>query len=320
VRALRRLLAGPQVALLHRFHRPPYGGGNQFLLALRKELRRAGVDVGGPRIGPRTRACLLNSYNFDEHWLEALRGATCRRVHRIDGPISVYRGRDDGIDARIAAWNAELADATVLQSEYSLAAHRALGLALRAPVVIPNAVDPEIFHARGRASWDGERRFRVVATSWSDNPNKGGATLQALERQLDPSRFELTFVGRTGVAFTRVRVHAPLASEPLAALLRQQDAYVAPSIHDPCSNALLEALACGLPAAFARSGGHPEIVGQGGVGFDAPDEAAAAVEALAARYDACQAAIRVPALADVAARYAAVLGVSGPLRPGTVSG
>ena len=36
----------------------------------------------------------------------------------------------------------------------------------------------------------------------------------------------------------------------LAELLRAHDVYLAPSRDDPCSNALLEALACGLPAAY----------------------------------------------------------------------
>ena len=49
-------------------------------------------------------------------------------VHRVDGPIGAYRGFDDGTDARIAAINAELANATVLQSRYSLEKHAELGI------------------------------------------------------------------------------------------------------------------------------------------------------------------------------------------------
>ena len=67
-------------------------------------------------------------------------------VHRVDGPIGAYRGFDDGTDARIAEVNAALASATIFQSEFSLAKHRELGFELREPVVIPNAVDPAIFH------------------------------------------------------------------------------------------------------------------------------------------------------------------------------
>ena len=51
-------------------------------------------------------------------------------VHRVDGPIGVYRGFDDGTDARIAEINRELADATVAQSRFSLDAHRELGIEL----------------------------------------------------------------------------------------------------------------------------------------------------------------------------------------------
>ena len=67
-------------------------------------------------------------------------------VHRVDGPIGVYRGFDDGTDERIARLNAELAAATILQSGFSLEKHRELGIELRDPVVVPNAVDPAIFH------------------------------------------------------------------------------------------------------------------------------------------------------------------------------
>ena len=61
-------------------------------------------------------------------------------VHRVDGPVGVYRGFDDGTDRRIAAVNRKLANATILQSHYSLEKHRELGLELRDPVVIRNAV------------------------------------------------------------------------------------------------------------------------------------------------------------------------------------
>ncbi len=85
------------------------------------------------------------------------------------------------------------------------------------------------------------------------------------------------------------------------------DCYVAASIDDPCSNALRDALACGLPALFRRSGGHPELVGEGGVGFDGPDDAAAALDRLAAELDDRRDAIVVPALGEVADAYLEVL-------------
>ena len=90
-------------------------------------------------------------------------------------------------------------------------------------------------------------------------------------------------------------------------MLRAHDVYLAASRDDPCSNALLEGLACGLPAAFLRSGGHPELVGDGGVGFDAPEEVPAALDRLRGELAERRAAISVPPLAEVADRYLGVL-------------
>jgi glycosyltransferase involved in cell wall biosynthesis len=99
----------------------------------------------------------------------------------------------------------------------------------------------------------------------------------------------------------------PLPSLGVADVLRAHDVYLAPSIDDPCSNALLEALACGLPAVFRRSGGHPELVGDAGIGFDAPEEVPAALARLRDELDERRAAIRVTPLAAVADRYLDVL-------------
>jgi glycosyltransferase involved in cell wall biosynthesis len=295
------------LAVFHRFAPPPTGGGNQFLRALVGELAQRGLDVEVGRVSGRTPACLFNSDNFDERRLRRLARAGCRMVHRVDGPIGVRRGFDDGTDARIHAINRDLADATILQSRYSLDRHLALGIELRDPVVIVNGVDPAVFFPPAQRAPLSGRKVRLIAASWSDNARKGAGTVAWLESQLDRDRFELTFVGRSPVRFEHTRLVDPVASETLAALLRSHDLYVAPSLDDPCSNALLEALACGLPAAYARSGGHPELVGDAGIPFDSPEELPAVLERLAAEIDERRAAIRVPSLREVADRYLAVL-------------
>ena len=295
------------VAIFHDFHPPPYGGGNQFLLALVRELERRGLAVERNRLSGGTPACLYNSFNFDFRRLRRFARDGVRMVHRVDGPIGVYRGFDDGTDAAIARINGELADATIFQSEYSLGKHRELGLELADPVVIRNSVDPAIFSPPAtRDPLDG-RPVRVIASSWSDNPRKGADILEWLDRNLDFDVFEVTFAGRTQASLERIRVVGPLPSEALADLLRSQDVYLATSRDDPCSNALLEALACGLPAAFLRSGGHPELVGDAGIGFDSAEELPRVLARLAEELDRRRAAIRVPALSDVADRYLEVL-------------
>src|SRR5205085_6368427 len=141
----------------------------------------------------------------------------------------------------------------------------------------------------------------------ADSLRKGADVLEWLDEHLDFEEFEVTFAGRTQAQLRNIRFVGPLSSEPLADLLRAHDVFLAASRDDPCSNALLEGLACGLPAAFLRSGGHPELVGEGGIGFDDPDELPDVLARLRDELDERRGAIRVPALARVADRYLEVL-------------
>jgi glycosyltransferase involved in cell wall biosynthesis len=298
--------ARSDVAVFHEFHAPPYGGGNQFLLALIGEWRRRGLAVEVNRVSGHTPSCLYNSFNFDFRRLRRFAGDGVRMVHRVDGPIAAYRGFDDGTDARIVQINA-LADATILQSRYSLAKHEALGLELRNPVVISNTVDPTIFHPPSSFEPLDDRPLRVVTSSWSENPRKGADVLKWLDANLDLDAVHVTFAGQTRERFERIHVVSPLPSRELADVLRAHDVYLAPSIDDPCSNALLEGLACGLPAAYRRSGGHPELVGDAGVAFDAAEEVPAALARLREELSERRAAIHVTPLGTVADRYLEVL-------------
>ena len=306
-RARYRRRGRADLALFHEFAPAPTGGGHQFLRALVRELERRGLEIELNRISAGTPACLLNSFNFDFRRLRRFARSECRMVHRVDGPIGLYRGFDDGTDRRIEQINAELADATVLQSRFSLDAHRELGLELRTPVVVRNAVDPTTFHPPTNRQPLAGRKACLIAVSWSDNPNKGLDVFTWLDEHLDWERYELTFVGRARHGFRRIRVLDAVPSADLADELRRHDAYVAASRNDPCSNALLEALACGLPAAYRASGGHPELVGEAGLPFERPEELPQVLERLVSEIDERRAAIRVPRLEDVADRYLEVL-------------
>lgn len=303
------------LAFFHDFAPSPAGGGHQFLRALERELVSRGLSIEHDRISGRTQACLFNSFNFDFARLRRFARKGCRMIHRVDGPIGAYRGFDDGTDGRIASINAEFGDATVLQSRYSLARHAELGIELRDPVVISNTVDPSIFHPLGSREPPNGRPLRIISSSWSSNPRKGADVLAWLDRNLDPKQFQVTFCGQSAQRFERVRHVGPLDSLGVAALLRKHDVYLAASRDDPCSNALLEGLACGLPAAYLDSGGHPELVGDGGLPFREPEELPDVLVRLSTGLDAFRAAIVVPAISDIADRYLAVLGVGGSRRP-----
>lgn len=309
--ALRAKCRPADLSVFHEFAPPPAGGGHQTLRALLGELRRRGVRVELHTISPSSQAVLFNSFNFDFDRLRLLasRRNGVRMVHRVGAVTSLYRGFDDGTDARVAAINRELADATLAISHATVDMYRSIGIELVEPSVVYNACDEAIFHARGRIRFSRDRRVRVISASWSDNRNKGAPVYRWLEQQLDPARYELTFVGNTSVAFERTRRVPALPPSQLADLLRQHDVFVTATTHDAYSNALVEALSCGLPAIYLDSGGSREAVKEAGFGFAEREEIPALLERLVGEYEDRQAAISLPTLAEIADGYLEVLGL-----------
>ncbi len=298
------------VSLWHQFFKPPYGGGNQFMLALRKALHQQGINAVENQLHPGINAYLLNSIHFDiDSFLKFKKEHDIYVVHRIDGPIHLIRGRDSERkkDELCFSLNAELAAATVIQSTWTYQRIVEMGYHPINAVIIHNGVDSDIFHRHERISFSFKRKVRLISSSWSDNPRKGGPIYKWLDQNLDWSRFEYTFVGRASETFNNIKQVAPVPSEKLADILRQHDIYITASQKDPCSNALIEALACGLPALYLNDGGHPELVGFGGLPFNQVDEILPQLEVLCNNYEMYQNLIVISHLDDVAEKYLALL-------------
>lgn len=301
------VLTSSDLSIFHEFEPPPTGGGHQFLRAFWKQAEAHGLRVENNQISRVTRACLFNSFNFSERRLKWMHRNSVLYVHRVDGPIDVYRGRDNGVDRNIHTVNQKFADRTIFQSNYSMEKHLNLGMSFRGPVVIMNAADPEIFHPRSRTDFSRDRKTRLIATSWSNNLNKGAPVYQWLDDHLDWERFEFTFVGQSQFVFKNIRMVPAVGSYKLAALLREHDIFITASKHDPCSNSLIEALTCGLPAIYLQSGGHPEIVKQAGLGFDAAEQIPALLDEVVESYEKFQLLISLPSIEEVSQRYLEVL-------------
>lgn len=304
------IFTSSDLSIFHEFEPPPIGGAHQFLRAFWKEAMGRGLRVENNTISHTTRACLLNSFNFNEKRLVRLMRNSVLYVHRVDGPIDVYRGRDDGVDKGIFAANQKIADKTIFQSRYSLEKHLELGMEFKEPVVIMNAADPEIFRSQSRIEFSRERKTRLIAASWSDNINKGATIYTWMDDNLDWDRFEMVFVGRSPVVYKNINMIPAVDSFQMADLFRQSDIYITASKNDPCSNSLIEALTCGLPALYLQSGGHPEIVKQAGAGFEAAEQIPGLLNKLVSGYEKYQSQISVPSIQEVSAEYLKVLELS----------
>src|SRR5690606_23122636 len=104
-------------------------------------------------------------------------------------------------------------------------------------------------------------------------------------------------------SFRNSKIINAVPSKDLAKILKDNDIYIAPSEDDPCSNALIEALACGLPAVYKISGGHPEIVGQAGIGFNDKNDILEAVNEVSLNIEKYQKLIKIPSLKETAKKY-----------------
>jgi glycosyltransferase involved in cell wall biosynthesis len=266
----------------------PTGGGNQFLKALRAYLWAA--DAYAEQI-EQADVILTNGHQWGPY-LSPIFKAKRRGVaiiHRVDGPMAVVRGNDDNrvVDQAITRFNRDFADATVFQSRWSRDLCLAAGMDATKPHrVILNAPDPTLFHPPTAPKPQGDK-VRIVSTSWSSNWRKGFDVFQYLDRQLDWSKYEFTFIGNSPITFDNIRVIPPIPSAILADELRRHDIFLQASHLEACSNSLIEAMNCGLVAVARDNSSHPEIVGTAGVLYHGVDDVIAAIASAVATRTTC---------------------------------
>ncbi len=279
----------------------PWGGGNQFIKALKNQFLKEGIYTDKPAEAD---VILFNSHhNLDEVVDLKTKYPNKLFLHRIDGPIQIVREVNDGVDAQIFEANNRIADITIFQSYWSFKQTIMLGFIPKNPNIISNASNPDIFNISERINYDGSSKFKIISTSWSSNPKKGGSVYKWLDDNLDFTQYEYTFLGNTDQNFTNIKKLDPLDSSGVASLLKESDIFITASKDDPCSNSLIEALSCGLPAIYAESGGHPEIVKAAGLGFYDQKEIIENLLNIKKNYTMFQSLISVPSIDEISKEY-----------------
>ena len=295
-------LISPLISIAFTLRESPYGGGNQFLGALKGALAAKGHCVDDANAAD---VILFNGH----HDLDAVMRVRvdCPDgvfIHRVDGPMCLYNDPKDKRDWTTRSANALFADGTVFQSNWSKGANEDFGWPNSAyQTVITNAPDPVIFHSSGSREPLTGRKVRLIASSWSANANKGFDLYEYLDQALDFERFEMTFIGNAPVKFENITRFPPCPSADLAAKLKEADVFIAGSRFDPCSNALIEAMHSGLPAVARNEGGHPEIVGKGGELFDAIGDAPSIIDRVVRDYQGYVDRIDLPSIDHIAELY-----------------
>jgi glycosyltransferase involved in cell wall biosynthesis len=173
------------------------------------------------------------------------------------------------------------ADHVFFQSEFCrLSSDRFLGERRGPAEVLPNPVDTERFTPAERP----ERPLTVLLGGNQYQRYRLEAALDTLrllpEARLlvagrlswdpDPRVVRRELPGLLAGVGERVELLGPYSQAEAPAVYRGADLLLHTKYNDPCPTVVLEAMACGLPVVHSASGGTPELVGDAGVGVEAP--------------------------------------------------
>lgn len=289
-----------KIHIAYTTHTGAYGGANQFLKALRKYFKEKSLYTD---VMQEADIILFNSHTNVSEFKFKLPNQIF--VHRVDGPCKLYNNLSDKRDDMVYRLNQYVADATIFQSVYSKEASLQMGCPReKYETIITNACDKKIFFVKNNAELSqNERKIKLIATSFSKNWNKGFATYQWLDDNLDFSKYEMIFIGNSPCEFKNIKNLGVETSVKIAETLRNCDIYVTASKNESCSNALIEALSCGLPAIALRSGSHAEIIGGGGMFFEKAEEIPRLLEIITENYSEFQNKIDVADMDTVGNEY-----------------
>ena len=294
-----------KINILYNIINNPTGGGNQFLRNLKKAL----VDKNCYTEPENADVIIFNSHHHIKEVIKLKKKYPNKIfIHRIDGPMKrVTANNNDKRDDIAYIANKYLADATIFQSQYSMEANIQQKIPRnRTETIIMNSTDSAIFNCPPNKVINKNEKIRLVATSWSNNMNKGFGIYDYLDKNLNFDKYEMSFVGNSPIEFKNIKSVPPLNTENLAQFLKTQDIYITACKDEPCSNALIEALMCGLPALCLNSGSNPEILGKGGLLFDKPEQISTLLEEITNNYQKYQSQINCQTMDETTSQYIAL--------------
>ena len=257
----------------------PFGGGNQFGLALTRQLRDFGHQVifdlqdrdidlillTDPRVELKSCAYAheeildyLNDINSD-----------CIVIHRINECDE--RKDSKGLNSLLRYSNG-IADHTIFVSSWLRDLHLSQGMEAYPNTVILNGPDQNIFNPNGYRNWSGSGPIKLITHHWGSNWKKGFDIYQRIDELVGKrwkGLFEFTYIGNLpeGFFLSNSSYQRPLSGKPLADAIKRNHVYITGSINEPGGSHQSEGLLCGLPVLYRDSGCLQEYCDDYGIKF-----------------------------------------------------
>jgi len=260
-----------------------WGGANQYLKLLKKELSNRGIYEENAN---RADVIIFNSYhNITKAILMKILFPKKVLVHRLGPYFYLHRNpKWKIIDSLIIEISNSISDLIVFQSDWSY--RKAISKfdlnKSKKCSIIGNSSDRNIFYPKDNTHMEG--KIKLITASWSSNIKKGAKYYEFLDNNLDFSKYDMTFVGNSKIKFKNIKIIDPLPSNKLADEMRKNDIFISAVEDDACSNTIVEALSCGLPLVALASGGNAEIIKKGGELFSTNHEMLEKIELVKNNY------------------------------------
>lgn len=293
-----------KINILYRFHKGPWGGGNQFLKALKNQMIMKGCYEKNPKLA---QCILFNAHHNYENVINLkLKYQKKIFIHRIDGPEILSRSYAFKLDRLIYELNYLLADGTVFQSKWSKENNFLNGWRKTPYItVINNAPDKKIFYPLNNKTQKDRKNENcaLIAISWAITKNKNFELYRYLDENLNFNEYSMKFVGNTPIIFKNIEQIKPVSSLKLANLIRESDIYISGGLNECCSNSLLEALNCGLPSVVINSGSNKEILNNGGELFNTFEECLEKIKLVRDNYKKYKNNIKLQDIEKISEKY-----------------
>lgn len=226
---------------------------------------------------------VLGASTLTQETIDSLKNIGGKIVLRVDGFPEDWRNSGKGISKLVTTYH--IADAVIYQSLFS---YEFVGQFLKQihgdkkQAIIYNGVNTDVFNTLKKNDERDADRV-IISTFYRKDPNKRYEEIIYRYRQLwlSDKNVSLWIIGRIPTMYQeykggffnheRVRFCGVVTDDQYKAyILQGGDEFWYPSFADPCPNALIEALFCGLEPKFISDfGGSKELVK---IFNDSPDE------------------------------------------------